>query len=104
MSDSAARVFGNVLIAAALVLVVFSLGDREVATAVVGIGLLLAGCLLRIEAAIVRGQPPTVDPPRRDPALTRRGPDSKLLHLPERTGPTRPWQEPEDQEGPEPSR
>jgi hypothetical protein len=98
MNDSIARVFGNVLIAGALVLVVLGLSAEDVATAVIGVGLLVGGCLLRIEAAIVRGQPAA------DPAQTGRRPDSEVLHLPERTGYARPWHGPEGRDGPEPIR
>lgn len=102
MNDSAARVFGNVFIAAALVLVVVALTGQELPTAVIGVGLLVGGGLLRIEAAIVRGQPPAPGSPRRDAAHTWRRPRSEVLHLPEPTD-HRPWQEPDGQDGPEPS-
>jgi hypothetical protein len=102
MNDSFAGFFGNLFIVAALVLVVFGLSDRGAATAVVGVGLLVSGCLLRIEAAILRGQPSAPDPPRRDGGRAWRRSDAGVLHLPERADDTRPWHEPEEQTGPEP--
>jgi len=103
MNDSVARLFGTVLIVVALVLVAFGRAGEQVATAVLTVGLLVGGCLLRIEAAILRGQPAAPDEPRLDPAQTWRRRADEVLHLPERTD-RRPWEDPEDPGGPEPGR
>jgi hypothetical protein len=102
MDGSGARVFGNLFIAAALP--AFGLSGGEAVYAVIGAGLLVSGCLLRIEAAILSGQPRASDLPPYDPARAWRRPRGQMLHLPERAGGRRPWQEPEDENGPEPHR